>query len=425
MKKGILIKYGEIVLKKKNRVQFENRLIKDIKVALRDQGTVNISKEQGRFFLEAPDDVLSTEEWVEETVEILTRVFGIIGICPVDVYTEFDMDTICQGMIEYVKREFDRPYTFKVFAKRTDKTYPLDSMAIAARIGEAMLDVLPGWKVDVHEPELKLYAELRSRVYIYGKEIPGLGGLPVGTGGKATLLLSGGIDSPVAGWMMAKRGVQLSAVYFHAHPYTSDRARDKVLELARRVSAYAGPICVYVVPFTEIQLDIYEKCQHEKMTIIMRRMMMRIAEKIAEKEKAQALITGESLGQVASQTLASLNCTNAVCKLPVFRPVIAFDKQDIIEIAKKIDTFETSILPYEDCCTIFVAKHPTTQPRLEAIVESEKPLVNIEEQIDRAVRDSEMYLVRDSGWKKIWTEKDRAEAAKLTDADNEGELIEE
>lgn len=401
MQKGILIKYGEIVLKGNNRVQFENRLVKDIKVALKENGTkAKVSKEQGRLFIEAPES--GTEDWTEQTIERLTKVFGIIGICPVDVLENDSMETICKGMAEYVQREFDRPYTFKVFAKRADKRYPLNSMQIAAKVGEAVLNVRPDWKVDVNEPQIKLFVELRSRVYVYGKEIPGLGGLPVGTGGKATLLLSGGIDSPVAGWMMAKRGVQLSAVYFHAHPYTSDRAKEKVLELARRVSVYSGPICVYVVPFTEIQLDIYEKCQHEKMTIIMRRQMMRIAEKIAAKEKAQCLITGESLGQVASQTLASLNCTNAVCKLPVFRPVIGFDKQEIIDIAQKIDTFETSILPYEDCCTIFVAKHPTTQPRLEAIIESEEPLVNIEEQIDRAVNDSEMYLVRESGWKKIW-----------------------
>ncbi len=417
MKKGILIKYGEIVLKGNNRAQFENRLIKDIKVGLKDVvSSVNVTKEQGRFYMEAPSE--GTEEWMEAVIDVLQRVFGIIGICPVDVLENDDIDTICDGMIEYVKREFDEPHTFKVFAKRTNKQYPMDSMAIAAEIGSRLLDVLPDWTVDVHNPEIKLYAELRNRVYVYGKEIKGPGGLPVGTGGKGTLLLSGGIDSPVAGWMMAKRGVQLSAVYFHAHPYTSDRAKDKVLELARRVSAYAGPICVYVVPFTEIQMDIYEKCQHEKMTIIMRRQMMRIAEKIAEMEHSQCLITGESVGQVASQTLASLNCTNAVCTMPVFRPVIGFDKQDIIEIAKKIDTFETSILPYEDCCTIFVAKHPTTQPQLEAIIESEKPLVNIEEQIDRAVRDSERYLVRESGWKKIRIDNEEDEADKA-DADDE------
>lgn len=412
MQKGILIKYGEIVLKGNNRAQFENRLIKDIRVAMKEKNvSCEISKEQGRFFIEAPEN--GTEDWTEQAIEVLTKVFGIIGICPVDVLEENSIETLCKGMVEYVNREFDTPHTFKVIAKRTDKRYPLDSMQIGAKVGEAVLYGCEGWKVDVHDPEVKLFVELRSRIYVYGKEVAGLGGLPVGTGGKATLLLSGGIDSPVAGWMMAKRGVQLNAVYFHAHPYTSDRARDKVLELARRVSIYSGPICVYVVPFTEIQLDIYEKCQHEKMTIIMRRMMMRIAEKIAAKEKSQALITGESLGQVASQTLASLNCTNAVCKLPVFRPVIGFDKQDIIDIAKRIDTFETSILPYEDCCTIFVAKHPTTQPMLSAIEESEKPLVNIEEQIDRAVHDSDMYLVRESGWKKIWDEKD-AEKAELT-----------
>lgn len=403
MKRGILIKYGEIVLKGNNRGQFENRLIKDIKEALKELGPVKVSKEQGRLFVENGKE--HDEEWVEAAMEVLTRVFGIIGICPVDVLDDESMETICKGMNEYITREFDEGHTFKVFAKRADKHYPLNSMTIAAKVGEAILDEHSDWTVDVHEPEIKLYVEIRSRVYVYGREIPGPGGLPVGTGGKATLLLSGGIDSPVAGWMMAKRGVQLSAVYFHAHPYTSDRAKEKVLELARRVSCWAGPICVYVVPFTEIQLDIHEKCQAEKMTIIMRRQMMRIAEKIAQKEHATALITGESIGQVASQTMASLNCTNAICTMPVFRPVIAFDKQDIIEIAQRIDTFETSILPYEDCCTIFVAKHPTTQPKLEAIIKSEEPLAaTIDEQIERAVNDSEMYLVRESGWKKIMTD---------------------
>ena len=235
--------------------------------------------------------------------------------------------------------------------------------------------------------------ELRNQVYVYGKTIPGLGGMPVGTSGKAALLLSGGIDSPVAGWMMAKRGLELCAIYFHAHPYTTDRAKEKVLELARRVSVYSGKIKVFVVPFTEIQLDIYEKCPHEQLTIIMRRIMMRIAEKIAENEGAQALITGESLGQVASQTLASLYCTNEVCTMPVFRPVIGFDKQDIIDISQKIDTFETSILPYEDCCTIFVAKHPATKPKLIDIQISEKKLVDLESQIERAVNDCEIVEV--------------------------------
>ena len=402
MKKGILIKYGEIMLKGNNRSQFENVLIKDIRMTLRSMGDLSISKEQGRFFIEAPQmDEFELNIWMQQMIEGLTKVFGIIGVCPVDVLEDKDPEAICEAVVQYTKREYPIGEPFKVFVKRADKRYPLDSMQLAALVGEKVLDSDPSWTVDVHNPKVKLFVEVRNHVYIYGKEIPGVGGLPVGTGGRATLLLSGGIDSPVAGWMMAKRGVSLTAVYFHAHPYTSDRAKEKVLELARRVSMYAGPICVYVVPFTKIQLEIYEKCQHEKLTIIMRRIMMRIAEKIAVKEKAQALITGESLGQVASQTLASLNCTNAVCTLPVFRPCIGMDKQEIISIARKIDTFETSILPYEDCCTIFVAKHPTTQPNLPDIIEAEKPLVNIEEEIDEAVEGCEQYLCRDTEIKKI------------------------
>lgn len=392
MGKGILVKYGEIAIKGNNRALFENALILNIKHALRDLGRLWIEKEQGRLFLPAPKE--NTEEWMERAVDGLQKVFGIIGICPVDVLDNDEMDTIAAAVNAYIRREYTEPHTFKVDCKRANKKYPLNSMEIACEIGSRVLDVYPDWKVDVHHPQVRLFVELRNQVYVYGKTIPGLGGMPVGTSGKAALLLSGGIDSPVAGWMMAKRGLELCAVYFHAHPYTTDRAKEKVLELARRVSVYSGAIRVYVVPFTEIQLDIYEKCPHEQLTIIMRRIMMRIAEKIAEKEGAQALITGESLGQVASQTLASLYCTNAVCSMPVFRPVIGFDKQEIIDIAQKIDTFETSILPYEDCCTIFVAKHPTTRPKLSDIQISEQALVNLEEQIARAVDGCEVIEVK-------------------------------
>lgn len=391
MGKGILVKYGEIAIKGNNRALFENALIKNIKHTLRDLGKLWIEKEQGRLFIPAPKT--GTEEWMERAVSGLQNVFGIIGICPVDVLENDEFDTITNAMNAYVTREYDRPHTFKVDCKRANKKYPMNSMEISKEVGAKVLEAHPDWKVDVHHPEVRLMVELRNQVYVYGKTIPGLGGMPVGTSGKAALLLSGGIDSPVAGWMMAKRGLELCAIYFHAHPYTTDRAKEKVIELARRVSIYSGKIKVYVVPFTEIQLDIYEKCPHEQLTIIMRRIMMRIAEKIAEKEEAQALITGESLGQVASQTLASLYCTNEVCTMPVFRPVIGFDKQEIIDISQKIDTFETSILPYEDCCTIFVAKHPATKPKLMDIQISEKKLVDLEEQIDRAVDGCEIVEV--------------------------------
>ena len=401
MEKGLLIKYGEIAIKGNNRYQFENVLIMNIKHALTPIGDFWISKEQGRFLVEPREELQDT--WVREAIDRACKVFGVIGVSPVDVFDDDSLDSLKQVTLDHVRREYgpDSVCTFKIEARRANKKYPMTSMEIASALGEAVLNAIPGWKVDVHEPEVKVFCELRNRVYVYSRTYPGCGGMPVGTGGKATLLLSGGIDSPVAGWMMAKRGVELSAVYFHAHPYTTDRAKDKVLELARRISLYAGPIRVYVVPFTEIQLDIYEKCPHEQLTIIMRRAMMWIAEEIADLEGAKALITGESLGQVASQTMSSLYCTNAAASMPVFRPVIGFDKQDIVEIAEKIDTFETSILPYEDCCTIFVAKHPETKPKLERILKSETHLDRLDEQIETAVKDSEIYVARPSGVIKI------------------------
>ncbi len=402
MEKGLLIKYGEIAIKGNNRYQFENVLMMNIKHALVPVGDFWISKEQGRFLVEPREELPDT--WVRDAVERACKVFGVIGVSPVDVFDDDAMETLSAVTIAHIRREYNDGQdacTFKIECRRANKKYPMTSMEIASALGERVLQAFPAWTVDVHDPQVRVFCELRNRVYVYSRTYPGCGGMPVGTGGKATLLLSGGIDSPVAGWMMAKRGVELSAVYFHAHPYTTDRARDKVLELARRISLYAGPIRVYVVPFTEIQLDIYEKCPHEQLTIIMRRAMMWIAERIAEQEGAQALVTGESLGQVASQTMASLYCTNAAATMPVFRPVIGFDKQDIVEIAEKIDTFETSILPYEDCCTIFVAKHPETRPKLERIRKSEQHLDKLEEQIKTAVRDSEIYIARADGVRKI------------------------
>ncbi|MBR2264840.1 MAG: tRNA 4-thiouridine(8) synthase ThiI, partial [Firmicutes bacterium] len=311
MEKGLLIKYGEIAIKGNNRYQFENVLIMNIKHALSPIGDFWISKEQGRFLVEPREEL--PETWVREAVDRACKVFGVIGVSPVDVFDDDSMESLKRMTLDHIRREYaqNEQYSFKIEARRANKKYPMTSMEIASALGEAVLNEIPGWTVDVHEPQVKVFCELRNRVYVYSRTYPGCGGMPVGTGGKATLLLSGGIDSPVAGWMMAKRGVELSAVYFHAHPYTTDRARDKVLELARRISLYAGPIRVYVVPFTEIQLDIYEKCPHEQLTIIMRRAMMWIAERIADLEGAKALITGESLGQVASQTMASLYCTNA------------------------------------------------------------------------------------------------------------------
>ena len=295
-----------------------------------------------------------------------------------------DFEEIKKEVASYVDQVYeDKNFTFKVDAKRVDKKYPVSSEQMNRDLGEVILDTFPETKVDVHHPDVLLKVEVRKLVNIYSVMIPGPGGMPVGTNGKAMLLLSGGIDSPVAGYMIAKRGVMIDAVYFHAPPYTSERAKQKVVDLAKLVSRYSGPINLHVVNFTDIQLYIYEQCPHEELTIIMRRYMMKIAESIAKETGSLALITGESIGQVASQTVQSLAATNEVCTMPVFRPVIGFDKQEIVDISEKIGTYETSIQPYEDCCTIFVAKHPVTKPNIKVIHKSEE---NLAEKIDELVK---------------------------------------
>lgn len=380
MYKAFLIKYAEIGIKGKNRFIFENALKDQVKFALRwVEGTFHVSKEQGRIFVEA-----MTDYDFDETVEALQRVFGVTGICPVVVIEDNNWEALSKAVGDYVDAEYpSKNFTFKVAAKRGDKRYPKTSPEICMDMGEYLLDRFHELKVDVHNPEVMLHVEIRNKAYVFSKVIPGPGGMPIGTNGKAMLLLSGGIDSPVAGYMIAKRGVRIDATYFHAPPYTSERAKQKVVDLARLVSKYAGPINLHIVNFTDIQLYIYEKCPHEELTIIMRRYMMKIAEHIALENNCLGLITGESIGQVASQTLQSLAATNEVCTLPVYRPVIGFDKQDIVNLAEKINTYETSIQPYEDCCTIFVAKHPVTKPSLKVIKYSEKAL---EEKIEELVK---------------------------------------
>ena len=376
MYKAFLIKYSEIGIKGKNRYIFENALRDQIKYALDlVEGEFSVTKEQGRIYIEA-----LTEYDYDETVEALTRVFGIAGIMPVMLIENSEWDNLTKEVASYVRKIYgDKEFTFKVEAKRGNKQYPMKSPEICMELGGYLLDEFPNIKVDVHNPDVKINVEIRNKAYVYSTVIPGAGGMPVGTNGKAMLLLSGGIDSPVAGYMIAKRGVKLDATYFHAPPYTSERAKEKVIDLARLVSKYSGPIDLHIVNFTDIQLYIYEKCPHDELTIIMRRYMMKIAEYLANKNNCLGLITGESIGQVASQTMQSLASTNAVCTMPVYRPLIAFDKQEIIDIAEKINTFETSILPYEDCCTIFVAKHPVTKPNLNVIERSE---IKLEEKID-------------------------------------------
>ncbi len=390
MFKAFLIKYGEIAIKGKNRYLFEDALLAQIRHALKEaDGSFRVTKEQGRMYVEA------LEEFdYEEAVEALKRVFGIVGICPVVILEDEGFERLAEEVVSYLRRRYgDCEKTFKVQARRARKTYPLPSMELNARLGGRILDSFPGMRVNVHDPELMLHVEIREKIYLYSDVIPGPGGMPVGTNGKSMLLLSGGIDSPVAGWMVAKRGVKIDAVYFHAPPYTSERAKQKVVDLAAKVARYAGPVYLYVVNFTDIQLYIYEKCPHEELTIIMRRYMMRIAERIAEKTGSLGLITGESIGQVASQTVQSLAATNEVCTMPVFRPLIAFDKEDIVKISKEIDTYETSIQPFEDCCTIFVAKHPVTKPNIKVIKHSETKLAEkIDAMVEEAIETAELIV---------------------------------
>ncbi len=377
---AFLIKYAEIGVKGKNRYLFEEALVKQIKNALkRCEGRFEVTRTPGRVYVEA----LSEFDF-DETVGNLKTVFGISGICPVVHVEDEGFEKLGRDIVKYMDDVYpEKNFTFKVQTRRSRKNYPMNSMELNAELGGVILDAFPQLAVDVHKPDVLLNVEIREKIYIYSETIPGPGGMPVGSNGKAMLLLSGGIDSPVAGYMIAKRGVKIDAVYFHAPPYTSDRAKQKVVDLAKLVSRYAGPIYLHVINFTDIQLYIYEKCPHDELTIIMRRYMMKIAEEIAKNTECLGLITGESIGQVASQTVQSLAVTNEVCTLPVFRPLIGFDKMEIVDVSEKIGTYETSILPYEDCCTIFVAKHPVTKPNLNIIKRHEQ---NLNEKIDELVR---------------------------------------
>ena len=377
-----LLKYGEIGIKGKNRYLFEDALVRQIRFALKDvDGQFDVHKSQARIYVDCEGDYD-----YEDTVEHLKRVFGIVGICPVVRMEDQGFEKLKEDVVSYMDEMYpDKNLTFKVEARRARKTYPKTSMEINCDLGEVILEAFPETKVDVHHPDVMLNVEIRNEIYVYSQIIPGAGGMPVGTNGKAMLLLSGGIDSPVAGYMISKRGVGIEATYFHAPPYTSERAKQKVVDLARIVSRYSGPVKLHVVNFTDIPLYIYDQCPHDELTIIMRRYMMRIAEHFAKKDGCLGLITGESIGQVASQTMQSLAATNDVCTVPVYRPVIGFDKQEIVDIAEKIGTYETSIQPFEDCCTIFVAKHPVTKPNVEVIRRSEEKLA---EKIDQLVREA-------------------------------------
>ncbi len=388
MFKAFLLKYAEIGVKGKNRYLFENALVRQIESALsKVEGTFAVSKVSGRIYVTADSDFD-----YDEVIDALTKVFSLVGICPLLQIEDNGFDDLAEQVIEYLDKMYpDKHLTFKVNARRARKNYPLTSTEINMELGSRILDAYPEMSVDVHKPDKLISIEIREKINIYSETIKGAGGMPIGTAGKAMLLLSGGIDSPVAGYMVSKRGVTLEATYFHAPPYTSERAKQKVVDLAKKVAKYSGPIKLNVVNFTDAQLFIYDKCPHDELTIIMRRYMMRIAQHFAEESGCLGLITGESIGQVASQTMQSLNATNEVCTMPVYRPVIAFDKQDIVDIAVQIDTYETSILPFEDCCTIFVAKHPVTKPNLKYIKNSEEKLgEEMEELVRKAVETVEV-----------------------------------
>ena len=351
-----LLKYGEIGIKGKNRYLFEDALVRQVRYALKDvDGNFDVHKSQARIYVDCEGDYD-----YEDTVEHLKRVFGLVGICPVVRMEDKGFEELKKDVVAYMAEMYpDRNFTFKVESRRARKSYPKNSMEISRDLGEAILYAFPEIKVDVHHPDVLVNVEVRNEIYVYSEIIPGAGGMPVGTNGNAMLLLSGGIDSPVAGYMVSKRGVGLEATYFHAPPYTSERAKQKVVDLAKIVARYSGPIKLHVVNFTDIQLYIYDKCPHDELTI------------------------------------QSLAATNDVCTMPVYRPLIGFDKQDIVDVAEKIDTYETSILPFEDCCTIFVAKHPVTKPNIEVIRRSEENLAEkIDELMQTALDTAEIIEVK-------------------------------
>lgn len=389
MKEIILAKYGEIILKGGNRPRFENILMKNIANSLRNVAETKIRLAQATVYVEVADECK-----MDIVMERMSKIFGIVSITRAAV-CEKDVEDIKAKAKEYLKNDLTAGKRFKVEAKRSDKSFPLKSPQLCMEVGGYLDDEYPYIIVDVHNPDVTVKVEIRDfAAYVYAQEnkIAGQGGMPIGTGSKATLLLSGGIDSPVAGHMISKRGVEIDAVNFFSFPYTSERAKEKVIELAGIVARYTSKINLYIVPFTEIQLQIRDKCPEEHMTLVMRRFMMRIAERIARKNKSLALITGESVGQVASQTLSALDVTNSAVDMPVLQPLIGMDKIEIINRAQEIGTYDTSILPYEDCCTVFTPKHPTTNPRRENIIKSESRL-DVEALIEDAMQGIEKIEV--------------------------------
>ena len=388
MKEIFLLKEGEIVLKGLNKRNFEEAFIKNLRHRLKPLGHFEYTRSQSTVYVIPSDDVDA-----DEAFDRCRKVFGAAAVCRA-VVCEKNMDDIAKTACEYLEDVLPYKRTFKVDAKRSDKHFHMKSPEICAEIGGVLLEKFPNLTVDVKNPEITVTVEIRDKnAYIHAVRVSGAGGIPVGTSGKAMLLLSGGIDSPVAAYMMAKRGISVEAIHFAAPPYTSERARMKVERLCEKLTPYCGDIKFFCVPFTKIQEALRDNCPEELFTIIMRRLMMEIAQRIAVKENCLALITGESVGQVASQTIGAMVCTDAACRIPVFRPVIGMDKTEIIEISRKIDTFDTSIEPYEDCCTVFTPKHPKTRPVLEEVVKAQESF-DFEPLIAEAVEETESKVIK-------------------------------
>ena len=388
MKEVLLLKCGEIVLKGLNRKTFEDRLLKNLSRRMKHVADCNITMRQSVVYVEVPEDADA-----DAVMDCARHVFGFATISRAAVCPEKTLESVIDTAQSYLAPRFAQAKTFKVETKRGDKKFPMTSTEISQYVGGELADRFPEVRPYMHGPDLTVHVEIREKyAFVHAGPEPGAGGMPIGSNGRAALLLSGGIDSPVAGWMMAKRGLELVGVHFFSYPYTSERAKEKVLELGRKLTVWCGRMSVMVVPFTKIQEEIREKCHEELFTLIMRRFMMRIAERVAVEYGCGALITGESLGQVASQTMPAMGVTGAVCELPIFRPCIGMDKEEIVTIARKIDTFETSILPYEDCCTVFTPKHPNTKPKMAKIVEAEKNL-DVQALVDQAVAGTERVIL--------------------------------
>ncbi len=390
MKEIILVKNGELALKGLNRSSFEDILIKNIKKRINDLGDFEFTKSQSTIMVEP----LSDDTDLDETASRISKVFGIAAFSRACV-CEKDFDAIKEASVKYLSEQLEDAGTFKVQAKRSDKKFPMKSPEICSELGGYILSKFHRLKVDVHNPDITVTVEVRDKyAFIHGNSIKGAGGMPTGTSGRAAVLISGGIDSPVAAYMMAKRGIELCAVHFASPPYTSELAEMKVMQLLKKVAQYSGVITTFVVPFTKIQEAIRDFCPEEYFTIIMRRIMMKISEKTAEEQNCSALITGESVGQVASQTMLALACTDKAVDMPVFRPCIGMDKEEIIKISRKIDTFETSIQPYEDCCTVFTPKHPKTRPHIDDVIKAEQAIKNLDELIADAVKSTKKVIIR-------------------------------